>query len=171
MGKTSTTPSLNLYPDDPLLNEYQEQEQEQPELLNEYQEDEPVEDDGAITQEECWVIITAFFNEKGLVRQQLDSFNDFLAVTLQQVVDENASLVLHQPAQHNDQPDDINVFLLVFLINSLAATIYNQIRWCVSLKTNVQRKRWNHCHNVPIRSSFAKSHLLCTYVCGNEKGS
>ena len=28
-----------------------------------------------ISQEDCWTVIGSFFEQKGLVRQQLDSFN------------------------------------------------------------------------------------------------
>lgn len=34
----------------------------------------PLEED--ISQEDAWVVISAYFNEKGLVRQQLDSFDE-----------------------------------------------------------------------------------------------
>lgn len=35
-----------------------------------------------------WVLMDAFFREKGLVRQHLDSFNDFVKRRLQEIVDE-----------------------------------------------------------------------------------
>lgn len=31
-------------------------------------------------QEACWIVINAYFDEKGLVRQQLDSFDEFIQV-------------------------------------------------------------------------------------------
>ena len=40
-------------------------------------------------QEDAWAVITSFFTEKGLVRQQLDSFNEFVSNTMQEVIDEN----------------------------------------------------------------------------------
>jgi len=33
-------------------------------------------------QEACWIVINAYFDEKGLVRQQLDSFDEFIQVTI-----------------------------------------------------------------------------------------
>lgn len=33
-------------------------------------------------QEACWIVINAYFDEKGLVRQQLDSFDEFIQVIL-----------------------------------------------------------------------------------------
>ena len=40
-------------------------------------------------QDDAWQVITAFFLAKGLVRQQLDSFNDFVSNTMQEIIDEN----------------------------------------------------------------------------------
>lgn len=67
------------------------------------------EDYDEITQEDCWTIISSFFEEKGLVRQQLDSFDEFVQNTMQELVDENAELVLHQGDQHTGQDGDGNV--------------------------------------------------------------
>eukprot|EP00959_Pyramimonas_sp_CCMP1952_P161417 3375487-Pyramimonas_sp.AAC.4 len=47
-----------------------------------YEEDEEQE----ITQEDAWSVITAYFEEKGLVRQQLDSFDEFIQNTMQEIV-------------------------------------------------------------------------------------
>ncbi|ORY91332.1 DNA-directed RNA polymerase II subunit RPB2 [Syncephalastrum racemosum] len=55
-----------------------------------------------ITQEDCWVVITAFFDEKGLVRQQLDSFDEFVQNTMQELVDENSNLVLQHVGGDGD---------------------------------------------------------------------
>ncbi|KAJ1678731.1 DNA-dependent RNA polymerase II, partial [Spiromyces aspiralis] len=52
------------------------------------------ESEGFISQEDCWLIITRYFDEHGLVHQQLSSFNDFVDRTLQSVIDENKNLVL-----------------------------------------------------------------------------
>ena len=38
-----------------------------------------------ISQEDCWDVIKAFFEEKGLVRQQIDSFNEFMSNTVQEL--------------------------------------------------------------------------------------
>ena len=54
-----------------------------------YEDEQP--DPDKITQEDCWTIIGSFFESKGLVRQQLDSFDEFLANTIQELVDDPAS--------------------------------------------------------------------------------
>lgn len=41
-------------------------------------------------EENNWAIITSFFEQKGLVRQQLDSFNQFVKIKMQEIIDENS---------------------------------------------------------------------------------
>lgn len=65
--------------------------------------------DESITQEDCWQVITAYFDEKGLVRQQLDSFDEFIQNTMQEIVDENSQLVLQTNSQHTGLENDVTV--------------------------------------------------------------
>ncbi|KAL6757113.1 RNA polymerase II second largest subunit [Haematococcus lacustris] len=64
----------------------------------------PLEDD-EITQEDAWAVITAFFEQKGLVRQQLDSFNEFVTNTMQEIIDENNEIVIRPENQYNTGVD------------------------------------------------------------------
>lgn len=59
-------------------------------------------EDEPITQEDCWTVISSFFEEKGLVRQQLDSFDEFVQNTMQELVDENSNLVLQHVGGDGD---------------------------------------------------------------------
>ncbi|KAH0881931.1 hypothetical protein HID58_058027 [Brassica napus] len=57
------------------------------EYNNEYEKDrnymeEEEDEEEEITQEDAWAVISAYFEEKGLVRQQLDSFDEFIQNTL-----------------------------------------------------------------------------------------
>jgi DNA-directed RNA polymerase beta subunit len=52
-------------------------------------------------QDDAWTVVTAFFNAKGLVRQQLDSFNEFINSNMQEIVDEHGTLVIKPESQHN----------------------------------------------------------------------
>ena len=45
--------------------------------------------DEAINQEHVWIVITKFFDERGLVKQQIESFDEFINTTLQTAVNEN----------------------------------------------------------------------------------
>ncbi|KAI0669738.1 DNA-dependent RNA polymerase II second largest subunit [Trametes maxima] len=60
-----------------------------------------------ITQEDCWSVISSFFDQKGLVRQQLDSFDEFVQNTMQELVDENSDLILDQADQHTGHETDV----------------------------------------------------------------
>jgi len=53
------------------------------------------DDEADITQEDCWTVITSYFSEKGLVRQQLDSFDDFIHNTMQEVVEDALPIELY----------------------------------------------------------------------------
>nr|GMC70456.1 DNA-directed RNA polymerase II subunit RPB2-like [Ipomoea batatas] len=66
-------------------------------------EEEYEEDDGGgdIGQEDAWAVISAYFEEKGLVRQQLDSFDEFIQNTMQEIVDEASYIEIRPEAQHN----------------------------------------------------------------------
>lgn len=75
-------------------------------------------DDEVINNEDCWTVITSFFDEKGLVRQQLDSFDEFIQNTMQEIVDENQNLILQTTTQHTGQAGDQSVIEIshLFLI-------------------------------------------------------
>jgi DNA-directed RNA polymerase II subunit RPB2 len=69
----------------------------------EYEED---EDSTNITAEDCWKVIASFFDEKGLVSQQLSSFDEFVSTTMQELVDENSLVAFDQlnPPKVDDRP-------------------------------------------------------------------
>lgn len=50
--------------------------------------------------EACWIVISSYFDEKGLVRQQLDSFDEFIQVSVQRIVEDNPVIDLQAEAQH-----------------------------------------------------------------------
>lgn len=56
-----------------------------------------MEQEKEIEQEDVWTVVSAFFEKMGLVRQQLDSFDQFIQHTIQEIVDENAKLVVETP--------------------------------------------------------------------------
>ena len=55
-----------------------------------------------IWQEACWIVISAYFEEKGLVRQQLDSFDEFIQMNVQRIVVDAPAIELQGEAQHAD---------------------------------------------------------------------
>jgi DNA-directed RNA polymerase II subunit RPB2 len=48
----------------------------------------------------CWEVISAYFDEKGLVRQQLDSFDEFIQMNIQKIVDALPPVELQSEVQH-----------------------------------------------------------------------
>lgn len=80
-------------------------------------EDEDEDESREITQDDAWAVISSYFEEKGLVRQQLDSFDEFIQNTMQEIVDETADIEIRPESQHNPsrQPDFVEVFLFSFL--------------------------------------------------------
>ncbi|XP_062404785.1 DNA-directed RNA polymerase II subunit RPB2 isoform X1 [Sardina pilchardus] len=72
-----------------------------------YDQDEDIqydEDEDEITpdlwQEACWIVISSYFDEKGLVRQQLDSFDEFIQMSVQRIVEDAPPIDLQAEAQH-----------------------------------------------------------------------
>eukprot|EP00667_Euglena_gracilis_P000465 EG_transcript_464 len=68
------------------------------------------------THNEVWEVINAFFEEKGLVMQQLDSFNHFMDFQIQEVVDDTAEMVLKTNPQFHpaDEDQSIKVYHIKF---------------------------------------------------------
>ena len=56
-------------------------------------------------QESCWQIINSYFDEKGLVRQQLDSFNEFITLTMKQIIMDTQALELEPVRQYTGSDD------------------------------------------------------------------
>ncbi|MEM2130666.1 MAG: hypothetical protein QXZ70_08730, partial [Candidatus Bathyarchaeia archaeon] len=50
-----------------------------------------------LSKEDARLLLKSFFNEKGLVRQHLDSYNEFIDHGLQEVVDEVGEIDIEVP--------------------------------------------------------------------------
>jgi DNA-directed RNA polymerase II subunit RPB2 len=71
-----------------------------------------VDEEGAsaeLWQEACWIVINAYFDEKGLVRQQLDSFDEFIQMSVQRIVEDSPQVDLQAEAQHHGGEMDVPV--------------------------------------------------------------
>ena len=62
----------------------------------------------ALNKNDAWHVITAYFAEKGLVRQQLDSFDQFIENTMQEVVEESLPIDIYPdtPSQHTSSASE-----------------------------------------------------------------
>ena len=58
------------------------------------------EGDDEINQDDIWEVVSAYFEEKGLLRQQLDGFNHFMFHTIQELVDEQPTIICRQNPQY-----------------------------------------------------------------------
>ncbi|KAA8498746.1 DNA-directed RNA polymerase II subunit 2 [Porphyridium purpureum] len=67
---------------------------------------EPVEDLD-IDENDAWIVISSYFQEYGLVRQQIDSFNEFVSNMMQQIVDESLPIVIYPESQHLPGQQDV----------------------------------------------------------------
>jgi len=56
-------------------------------------------------QEICWSVINAYFDEKGLVQQQLNSFNEFIETSIEHIVEKSNQIKIErsQYAKENDK--------------------------------------------------------------------
>ncbi|KAF2100328.1 putative DNA-directed RNA polymerase II subunit RPB2 [Rhizodiscina lignyota] len=70
-------------------------------------EDYELEDDNVITAEDCWTVISSFFEKHGLVSQQLDSYNEFIVKTMNDIVQDKGKIILDQNTPPGDQDDPI----------------------------------------------------------------
>ena len=81
----------------------------------------------SVWQEACWLVISSYFNEKGLVRQQLDSFDDFIQISIQRIIEETPEIELQAEAQHNidesENPVHIPVYLS-YILNEMSIIIF-----------------------------------------------
>nr|QGX47696.1 DNA-directed RNA polymerase II second largest subunit [Fusarium xyrophilum]QGX47697.1 DNA-directed RNA polymerase II second largest subunit [Fusarium xyrophilum]QGX47698.1 DNA-directed RNA polymerase II second largest subunit [Fusarium xyrophilum] len=65
--------------------------------------------DEGITPEDCWTVISSFFETKGLASQQTDSFDEFTQTMVQDLVNEYSTITLDQ---HNPPaPPGVNIAL------------------------------------------------------------
>ncbi|CAB0033808.1 unnamed protein product [Trichogramma brassicae] len=65
-----------------------------------YEDDEGQEISSKLWQEACWIVINAYFDEKGLVRQQLDSFDEFIEMSVQRIVEDSPVIEIVAEVQH-----------------------------------------------------------------------
>jgi len=47
-----------------------------------------------IQNDDAWAVISSYFEQKGLVRQQLDSFDQFVRIKMQEVIDESPQIIV-----------------------------------------------------------------------------
>jgi len=81
------------------------------------------EADNAITDEDCWTVIQSFFDSKGLVSQQLDSFDEFAGTTMQEIVGDHGTIALDQNLSNETDENGLAVVKRRFEIHLGSLTI------------------------------------------------
>ncbi|CAN4097057.1 unnamed protein product [Withania somnifera] len=81
--------------------EYGDENVDEDREIMQVEEEDDDDESQEITQDDAWAVISAYFEEKGLVRQQLDSFDEFIQNTMQEIVDETADIEIRPESQHN----------------------------------------------------------------------
>ena len=61
---------------------------------DDYLNDEISEETDEITDKDSWKVISAYFNQHGLVSQQIGSFNQFIDKSIQEIIDENKTIII-----------------------------------------------------------------------------
>lgn len=72
--------------------------------------------DEEIQQQDAWDVINKYFDSKGLVGQQLDSFDEFIKNTIQETIDDNGEISVTSENQYrgDDSPDVSHLQYLIF---------------------------------------------------------
>lgn len=72
-----------------------------------------------ISQEDAWSVITKFFDEKGLVSQQIDSFDEFVNNTIQEIVSDSGEIAVTPANQyvHGQDIQQVRLHKMQFLSN------------------------------------------------------
>uniref|UniRef100_A0A665TWF5 DNA-directed RNA polymerase subunit beta n=1 Tax=Echeneis naucrates TaxID=173247 RepID=A0A665TWF5_ECHNA len=98
--------------------------------MNETSDDDEITPD--LWQEACWIVISSYFDEKGLVRQQLDSFDEFIQMSVQRIVEDAPPIDLQAEAQHTsgevEEPFDRKLFQLSSIDGAPSPMMPNEAR-------------------------------------------
>lgn len=86
---------------------------------DQYADEEGEEISSELWQEACWIVINAYFDEKGLVRQQLDSFDEFIQMSVQRIVEDSPQIDLQAEAQHTTGEIENPVRILNFFFYNI----------------------------------------------------
>lgn len=76
---------------------------------NDYDGEEGDYEDDYITAEDCWTVISSFFARRGLVSQQIDSYDEFTNSTVQSLIDEYSTVSLDQTLPETDEDDQARI--------------------------------------------------------------
>lgn len=111
-------------------------------------------EESVISMEDAWVVIDSYFDEKGLVGQQIDSFDEFLQNTIQELVDDAGEIIVTPENQFIPGQDLAMVRVHPWLVLLLIACCKSLL---VCTTTIV------HCH--ALHAAPSASHLQYLHNC------
>lgn len=118
-------------------------------------------DDISITAEDCWTVISSFFEDKGLVSQQVDSFDEFLCQTIQETISDNNRIILdqHNPPRVEDDPNPIlkRRYEINFGQVSISKPIYTEGDGSTALLLPQEARLRNLTYSSPLYLEMSKS--------------
>ena len=117
------------------------------------------EEDAGITAEDCWTVISSFFESKGLVSQQLDSFDEFMMTTMQELVEENSALALdqNQPTSVDGNPIALRRYEIKFGQVSLSRPAMTEGDGSTSVMLPQEARLRNLTYSSPLYVDMTKS--------------
>lgn len=135
-----------------------------------YNDEEDQEISDELWQEACWIVINAYFDDKGLVRQQLDSFDEFIQMSVQSIVAESPAIELQAEAQHTsgeiENPVSKLLFVLFLITNKyVLAPLHAEIRANLPFKTDTLGEGWRTITHDAKPSPFTKPDILRSTLC------
>lgn len=71
---------------------------------------------------------SSYFDEKGLVRQQLDSFDEFIQMSVQRIVEDSPPVELQAECQYDDGETPVGVVSITQPCSTLVWYYVNNIR-------------------------------------------
>lgn len=83
-----------------------------------------------ITQEDAWIVIDKYFEEKGLVRQQIDSFDDFISNAIPELIEDTGEIIVAPQNQYitGDELEQVCTCPFAWYSSSTNSTIVGFIR-------------------------------------------
>jgi DNA-directed RNA polymerase subunit B len=100
--------------------------------------------ESSLKVEDLWVLMEAFLKEKGLVRQHLDSFNDFVVRGIKEIVRENNIIPTSDP----------NVYIVIKDV-SIGEPQFREVEGTVVEVTPMQCRIRNLTYSAPIYLTMA----------------
>lgn len=142
--------------------------------------------DNEIAQEHAWEVIDKYFKNKGLVSQQLESFDEFISTTIQEIVDDNGEISVTPENQYlSGEGVEQYTYVIKFAQIYVSAPVHTEadgechevypaearlrcLTYCAPVYTKVEFKQYQLNENrryreddVPFLSKEVPYHLLC----------